>query len=156
MAASVNFGTGDADHQARPLRLSSAALGLYIAPMQIPGLVDPKTVPRASTPARADGKQPLLGLSKAAMREALIAVGIPEKQARMRVSQVWNWIYHRGVTDIAAFANISKETRALLDAHFIVGRPEVVSAQVSTDGTRKWLLRFDDGEEAECVFIPDA
>ncbi len=124
--------------------------------MQIPGLVDPKTVPRRAAPARADGKTALLGLSKDAVRAALIAAGIPEKQAGMRASQIWNWIYTRGVTEISAFANISKDTRELLDAHFVVGRPEVVTAQVSTDGTRKWLLRFDDGEEAECVFIPDA
>jgi len=127
-----------------------------MAPMQIPGLVDPKPVPRKPAPPRADGKRALLGLSKADMREVLIEVGIPEKQAKMRVSQVWNWIYNRGATDIDSFANISKDTRALLQQHFVVGRPEVVTAQVSTDGTRKWLLRFDDGEEAECVFIPDA
>ncbi|OYU14071.1 MAG: 23S rRNA (adenine(2503)-C(2))-methyltransferase RlmN [Alphaproteobacteria bacterium PA4] len=124
--------------------------------MQIPGLVDPKPVPRKPAPARADGKRALLGLSRADLRDALISVGIPEKQAKMRTAQVWNWIYQRGATEVAAFANISKDTRALLDQHFVVGRPEVVSAQVSTDGTRKWLLRFDDGEEAECVFIPDA
>ncbi len=136
--------------------LSSATRAAYIAAMQIPGLIDPKTVPRAPAPPRADGKRALLGLSKAALRDALIAVGIPEKQARMRMAQVWNWIYQRGATDIAAFANISKDTRELLARHFVVGRPEIVTAQVSTDGTRKWLLRFDDGEEAECVFIPDA
>ena len=124
--------------------------------MQIPGLVDPKPVPRKPAPPRADGKRALLGLSKAQLRSALIDAGIPEKQAKMRGQQVWNWIYQRGATDIAAFANISKDTRELLDRHFVVGRPEVVTAQVSTDGTRKWLLRFDDGEEAECVFIPDA
>ncbi|MBC7522584.1 MAG: 23S rRNA (adenine(2503)-C(2))-methyltransferase RlmN, partial [Sandarakinorhabdus sp.] len=124
--------------------------------MQIPGHIDPQTVPRKPAPARPDGKRVLLGLSKEAMRTALIDAGIPEKQAKMRVSQVWNWIYHRGVTDIDRFANVSKDTRALLAEHFVVGRPEVVTAQVSTDGTRKWLLRFDDGEEAECVFIPDA
>ena len=123
--------------------------------MQIPGLIDPVPVPRAPS-VRADGKRPLLGLSKDQLRAALIEAGIPERQARMRGSQVWNWIYQRGVTDIDSFANISKDTRALLAAHFVVGRPEIVSAQVSTDGTRKWLLRFDDGEEAECVFIPDA
>jgi len=124
--------------------------------MQIPGLVDPTPVPRRAAPPRADGKRALLGLPKPEVRAALIAVGIPEKQASMRASQIWNWIYTRGVTEIAAFANISKETRELLDRHFVVGRPEIVSAQVSEDGTRKWLLRFDDGEEAECVFIPDA
>jgi len=124
--------------------------------MNIPGLIDPQTVPRKAAPARADGKRALLGLSKAQLRDALIEAGIPEKQARMRMQQVWNWIYQRGATEVSAFANISKDTRALLDARFVVGRPEVVTAQVSTDGTRKWLLRFDDGEEAECVFIPDA
>lgn len=124
--------------------------------MNIPGLIDPQTVPRKPAPPRADGKRALLGLSKAQLRDALIEAGIPEKQARMRMQQVWNWIYQRGATEVSAFANISKDTRALLDAQFVVGRPEVVTAQVSTDGTRKWLLRFDDGEEAECVFIPDA
>ena len=124
--------------------------------MQIPGHIDPRTTPRKPAPPRADGKRALLGLARPDLRALLIEVGIPEKQANMRVSQVWNWIYQRGVTDIAAFANISKDTRALLDAHFVVGRPEIVTAQVSIDGTRKWLLRFDDGEEAECVFIPDA
>jgi 23S rRNA (adenine2503-C2)-methyltransferase len=124
--------------------------------MHIPGLVDPQTVPRKAAPPRADGKRALLGLSKAQLRDALVAAGIPEKQARMRMQQVWNWIYQRGATEVSAFANISKDTRALLDAQFVVGRPEIVTAQVSIDGTRKWLLRFDDGEEAECVFIPDA
>jgi 23S rRNA (adenine2503-C2)-methyltransferase len=124
--------------------------------MQIPGHIDPKTTPRKAAPLRADGKRALLGLSRPELRALLAGVGIPEKQANMRVSQVWNWIYQRGATDITAFANISKDTRALLDQHFVVGRPEIVTAQVSIDGTRKWLLRFDDGEEAECVFIPDA
>ncbi len=124
--------------------------------MQIPGLVDPTPVPRKPAAPRADGKRALLGLSKAQLREALVAAGIPEKQGNMRAGQVWNWIYQRGATDIDSFANISKDTRALLAEHFVVGRPEVVTAQVSIDGTRKWLLRFDDGEEAECVFIPDA
>ncbi len=124
--------------------------------MAIPGPSDPKVMPRKPATARADGKRALLGLTRSQLSAALIEAGIPEKQARMRTSQVWNWIYQRGATEISAFANISKETRHRLDQHFVVGRPEIVQAQVSTDGTRKWLLRFDDGEEAECVFIPDA
>ncbi len=120
------------------------------------GNVDPVTLPRKPAAARADGKRPLVGLSKDQLRAALIEIGIPEKQARMRMRQVWHWLYHRGATEVAGFANISKDMRELLDRHFFVGRPEVVTAQVSADGTRKWLLRFDDGEEAECVFIPDA
>ncbi|KPF66772.1 23S rRNA (adenine(2503)-C2)-methyltransferase [alpha proteobacterium AAP81b] len=120
------------------------------------GNVDPTPVPRKPASPRADGKRPLIGLSKDQLRAALVEIGIPEKQARMRMQQVWHWLYHRGATEVAGFANISKEMRELLDRHFFVGRPEVVTAQVSSDGTRKWLLRFDDGEEAECVFIPDA
>jgi len=123
--------------------------------MAIAGPVDPQVMPR-KLKARADGKRALLGLSRDQMRAALIEVGVPEKQARMRMQQVWHWIYHRGALEVADFANVSREMRELLDQHFVVGRPEIVTAQVSTDGTRKWLLRFEDGEEAECVFIPDA
>ncbi len=126
-----------------------------LPPMPIPGPVDPTVMPRKPA-ARADGKRVLIGLSKAQLRAALADIGVPEKQLKMRASQVWHWLYHRGVTEISAMANIAKDMRALLDEHFVVGRPEVVTAQVSSDGTRKWLLRFDDGEEAECVFIPDA
>ena len=123
--------------------------------MPIPGPSDPVVMPRKAS-ARADGKRVLIGMSKPQLRAALAEIGVPEKQVKMRASQVWHWLYHRGVTEVQAMANISKEMRALLDQHFVVGRPEVVTAQVSSDGTRKWLLRFDDGEEAECVFIPDA
>jgi 23S rRNA (adenine2503-C2)-methyltransferase len=123
--------------------------------MPIPGPSDLMVLPRKAS-ARADGKRVLIGLSKPQLRAALADIGIPAKQVNMRASQVWHWLYHRGVTEISAMANIAKDMRALLDQHFVVGRPEVVTAQVSSDGTRKWLLRFDDGEEAECVFIPDA
>ena len=123
--------------------------------MQIPGLIDPVPVPRAAT-VRADGKTVIVGLDRAELRAALEAAGLDPKAAKLRTSQIWNWVYNRGVTEIDAMANISKDARALIDAHFVVGRPEVVEAQVSSDGTRKWLLRFDDGNEAECVFIPDA
>ena len=105
---------------------------------------------------RADGKTAIVGLSRIQLREALEAAGMDAKAAKMRTSQIWNWVYHRGITEIDAMTNVSKEARALIDAHFVVGRPEVTQAQVSSDGTRKWLLRFDDGNEAECVFIPDA
>ena len=123
--------------------------------MQIPGLIDPVPVPRA-TPARADGRTAIVGLSRPALRSALEAAGLDPKAAKLRASQIWHWVYHRGVTDIAAMANIAKDARTLIAEHFVVGRPEVAQAQVSSDGTRKWLLRFDDGNEAECVFIPDA
>jgi 23S rRNA (adenine2503-C2)-methyltransferase len=123
--------------------------------MQIPGLVDPVALPRAA-PARADGRLAIVGLTRAELVAALVAAGIPAGQAKMRASQIWHWVYHRGVTDFDLMANVAKETRTVLAEHFVVGRPEVTQAQVSTDGTRKWLLRFDDGNEAECVFIPDA
>lgn len=123
--------------------------------MQIPGNIDPVVSPRAPV-VRADGRRDVLGLDRDELRAALIEVGVPENQARMRASQIWHWVYHRGVTDFAAMANIAKDVRAMLEQHFVVGRPEVVTAQVSTDGTRKWLLRAPDGNEFEMVFIPDA
>ena len=123
--------------------------------MQIPGLIDPVPVARAA-PVRADGKTAIVGMSRAALRAALEAAGLDARAAKMRASQIWHWIYHRGVTEIDAMANIARDVRAVIAAHFVVGRPEVVQAQVSSDGTRKWLLRFADGNEAECVFIPDA
>src|SRR3546814_6321637 len=74
----------------------------------------------------------------------------------MRAQQIWHWIYNRGATDFSAMTSISKETQAQLAERFVIGRPEVVEAQVSTDGTRKWLLRSADGQDYEMVFIPDA
>ena len=74
----------------------------------------------------------------------------------MRASQIWSWIYNRGVTDFAQMTDIARDTQALLGRTFVVGRPEVAQAQVSEDGTRKWLLRAPDAQEYEMVFIPDA
>ena len=123
--------------------------------MQIPGSIDPVPVPRAATP-RADGRIDVLGLTRAELRSVLLEAGLAERDAKMRASQIWHWVYNRGVTDFAAMTNIAKETRALLAERFVVSRPEIVTAQVSTDGTRKWLLRAPDGNEYETVFIPEA
>ena len=123
--------------------------------MQIPGFIDAVPVPRAAS-ARADGRTAIVGLTRPELIAALAAVGLDAKAAKMRASQVWHWVYNRGATEFEAMANIARDTQALLAEHFVVGRPEVTQLQVSTDGTRKWLLRFDDGNEAECVFIPDA
>ena len=123
--------------------------------MPIPGAVDPVPVARGAN-SRADGKTELVGLSKAQLREALQAAGLDEKQAKLRAKQVWHWIYNRGVTDFAAMTDIAKAQRPWLAEHFVISRPDVVTAQVSTDGTRKWLLRTGDGNEFEIVFIPDA
>ncbi len=122
--------------------------------MQIPGISDLVVVPR--TAAAATDKRDLLGLDRAELRAALLAVGIPDAQAKMRSGQIWHWIYHRGLTDFAAMSNIAKDTRELLAAHFTIGRPGIVTEQISEDGTRKWLLRTLDGNEYEMVFIPDA
>jgi 23S rRNA (adenine2503-C2)-methyltransferase len=123
--------------------------------MQLPGANHPVVTPRAM-PERVDGKRDLLGLSREELRQALIDAGVPEKQARMRMGQIWHWIYHRGVQDFTGMANVSKDVRALLEQSFVIGRPEITTEQISTDGTRKWLLRTTDGNEFEMVFIPDA
>jgi 23S rRNA (adenine2503-C2)-methyltransferase len=130
--------------------------GMNLQPlMPIPGHVDPVTVPRDATP-RADGRVDLIGLPKADIRAALEAAGMENKQARLRAKQLWHWIYNRGATDFCAMTDIAKTMHPWLAEHFVIGRPEVVEAQVSTDGTRKWLLRSDDGQDYEMVFIPDA
>jgi 23S rRNA (adenine2503-C2)-methyltransferase len=123
--------------------------------MTIPGLVDPVPVPRDFTP-RADGRIDLLGLARPRIAELFVAAGLDSKAAKLRAKQVFHWLYHRGVTEFEVMTDISKTMRPWLAERFIVGRPEVVEAQVSTDGTRKWLLRTDDGHDFEMVFIPDA
>ncbi|HWW65454.1 MAG TPA: 23S rRNA (adenine(2503)-C(2))-methyltransferase RlmN [Sphingomonadaceae bacterium] len=125
------------------------------APMQIPGGIDPVPVPRLATP-RADGRIDLIGLTREEVREALATAGMEPRQAKLRSKQLWHWIYNRGATDFATMTDISKAMHPWLAERFVVGRPEVTQAQVSTDGTRKWLLRADDGQEYEMVFIPDA
>ena len=101
------------------------------------------------------GKINLVGLTRDALRAALIAAGTPEKQARMRVGQIWAWIYAKGVRDFAVMTNLAKEYRALLAEHFVVEVPEVVTRQVSEDGTRKYLVRIAGGHEVEVVYIPE-
>ncbi|MDT7935037.1 MAG: 23S rRNA (adenine(2503)-C(2))-methyltransferase RlmN [Sphingomonadaceae bacterium] len=122
--------------------------------MHSPGLVDPVVVPRGTAPTRADGRVELIGLSKAELRAALEAGGVPKP--KLRANQLWHWIYNRGASDPALMSNIAKADRALLADRFAITRPEVAQAQVSRDGTRKWLLRLADGNEVETVFIPDA
>jgi 23S rRNA (adenine2503-C2)-methyltransferase len=123
--------------------------------MPIPGLIDPVPVPRAE--AAGDGARVnLIGLSKAEIRQALIAAGLDEKQAKLRAKQLWHQIYNRGATSFETMSDIAKPQRAWFAERFAVARPEVVVEQVSTDGTRKWLLRTPDGHDFEMVFIPDA
>jgi 23S rRNA (adenine2503-C2)-methyltransferase len=123
--------------------------------MPIPGPVDPVPVPRAVMP-RVDGKAELVGLSKGQIRATFEDSGLEPKQAKLRAKQVWHWIYNRGVTDFEAMSDIAKAQRPWFAERFAIARPDVVEAQVSTDGTRKWLLKTHDGHEFEMVFIPDA
>ena len=123
--------------------------------MQIPGGTDPVPVPR-NQPPRADGRIDLLGLTKDQLRAVLAEAGLEAKQAKLRAKQLWHWIYNRGTTDFTLMTDIAKAMHPWLVERFVVGRPEVIEAQVSSDGTRKWLLRSDDGQDYEMVFIPDA
>ena len=113
---------------------------------------DVLTIPRKLTPG---GKPNLVGMTRDQMRAALVAVGTAEKQAKMRVGQIWQWIYHWGVRDFEAMTNLAKEYRATLADNFVLAIPEVVTKQVSTDGTRKYLVRIEGGHEVEVVYIPE-
>ena len=122
--------------------------------------------PAARPPLTAPGttgaaKPSLVGATRAELRERLLAVGVPEREVRMRAAQLWHWICHRGMRDFAEMTNVGKGVRTALADAFTLDRPEVTAEQVSRDGTRKWLLRMpstgprDRGAEIECVYIPD-
>src|SRR6478609_9120467 len=106
-------------------------------------------------PPQADRRETLIGESREGLAARLEQLGVPERQSRMRVGQLWNWLYVQGATDFARMTNIAKEFRAELDSSFTLARPEIVAEQVSSDGTRKWLLRLNDGKEVETVYIPE-
>ena len=112
---------------------------------------DVLTIPRKLP----DGPTNIVGLTRDQMRAALIAAGTPEKQAKMRVNQIWQWIYHWGVRNFEEMTNLAKAYRAELAAHFVIDVPEVVSSHVSADGTRKYLVRIAGGHEVEVVYIPE-
>jgi 23S rRNA (adenine2503-C2)-methyltransferase len=114
---------------------------------------------RASASARGE-KPPLIGLDRDGLGEALRGIGLPERQVKMRVSQIWHWLYVRGVSDFSQMFNIAKEFRATLAEHFTIARPQIVEEQISADGTRKWLIRFPPRGagrpvEVETVYIPE-
>ena len=134
------------------------------AKAQMTTLSDTVQGPLEKTPLEryvAPEKPSLVGLSRTALADALGSVGVPERQRKMRVQQIWHWIYLRGTQNFDDMTSVSKELRATLEEHFTLARPEVVAEQVSVDGTRKWLLRLPGetpGErphEVECVYIPD-
>ncbi|MDI6837244.1 MAG: 23S rRNA (adenine(2503)-C(2))-methyltransferase RlmN [Rhizobiaceae bacterium] len=114
----------------------------------------------APTQDAISGKPSLIGLDREQLAAALRDKGVPEKQVKMRVAQIWNWIYVRGISDFDAMSNVAKDMREMLKANFTVARPEIVEEQVSNDGTRKWLLRFPPRGagrpvEVETVYIPE-
>ncbi len=126
------------------------------APMATSASVAPREdSARPAAEADGDARADLLSLSRGELKAALGRLGVPERERKMRGQQIWHWVHHRGVTDFEAMTNVAREMRALLARHFRISRPEVREALVSSDGTRKWLLRFADGAEAECVFIPE-
>ena len=120
-------------------------------PAAVPITQDVVTIPRET----AEGPLNLVGLTREAMREALIAAGTPERQAKMRVGQIWQWIYQWGVRDFASMTNLAKAYRAELGERFVIAVPEVVDRQLSSDGTRKYLVRIAGGHEVEVVYIPE-
>ena len=97
----------------------------------------------------------IVGLTRVQLLDALVAAGTPERQAKMRVGQVWQWVYHWGVRDFAQMTNLAKDYRALLAANFEISLPAMVTRQVSSDGTRKYLVRIAGGHEVEVVYIPE-
>jgi 23S rRNA (adenine2503-C2)-methyltransferase len=105
-------------------------------------------------------KPSLVGLSRSVLADALGGIGVPERQRRMRVQQIWHWLYVRGVQDFDAMTTLSKDLRTELQQHFTLARPDIVTEQISVDGTRKWLLALpgetpERPHHVECVYIPE-
>jgi 23S rRNA (adenine2503-C2)-methyltransferase len=101
--------------------------------------------------AESDARTPLVGLAREQLQEAVTALG----EKPFRAKQIWHWIYHRGARDFSAMTDLSKTLRTRLEDRHVVGRPSVAREQISTDGTRKWLMEYGDGQKAETVFIPE-
>ena len=118
------------------------------APITQDVLTIPRTMPESD-------KINLIGLTRDQLRDELIEAGTPEKQAKMRVGQIWTWLYHWGLRDFAGMTNLSKDLRQTLTDRFTIEIPQVVTRQISTDGTRKYLVRIAGGHEVEVVYIPE-
>nr|WP_018181907.1 23S rRNA (adenine(2503)-C(2))-methyltransferase RlmN [Kaistia granuli] len=130
------------------------------APIAVANAIPSPAAPIQSAALPLAEMSSLVGLSRPEIGEKLAAIGIEPKQIRMRTAQIWNWIYARGVTDFSDMLNVSKDLRATLAANFTLKRPEIVTEQISQDGTRKWLLRFPPRGagrpvEIETVYIPE-
>ncbi|HLS19515.1 MAG TPA: 23S rRNA (adenine(2503)-C(2))-methyltransferase RlmN [Paracoccaceae bacterium] len=109
----------------------------------------------AALPRKAPPRPALIGLSRDEMAKALSGIGVTERQIAMRTGQLWQWLYQRGVSDFDEMTNLSKGFRTDLAAAFDIERPELVTRQISEDGTRKYLLRIAGGHEVEAVYIPE-
>jgi 23S rRNA (adenine2503-C2)-methyltransferase len=121
-----------------------------------PAFIEKSPLERYAAPAQPS----LVGMPREMLAQALSEVGVPERQCRMRVQQIWHWLYVRGAQDFEAMTTLSKELRAALAQRFTLARPHIAAEQISVDGTRKWLLslpgeRADAPHEVECVYIPE-
>lgn len=116
-----------------------------------PIIQDPLTIPRTLP----SGPINLIGMSRPLMHEKLLEIGTPEKQVKMRVGQIWQWIYQKGARNFSQMTNLSKQYRELLSNNLSIDVPKVVSKQSSKDGTRKYLLKLAGGHEVEAVYIPE-
>jgi 23S rRNA (adenine2503-C2)-methyltransferase len=139
---------------AAPVAVSDAARAAGTAAIE-------KTAELTVVAGAAPGGASLVGLTRDQLKDSLVQIGVPERELKMRVAQLWHWIYFRGARDFSEMTNVGKGLRAKLAEAYTLHRPEVVSEQVSKDGTRKWLIRmpstgpFDKGAEIECVYIPE-
>ena len=97
----------------------------------------------------------IIGLQRKALANALNEIGTPAKQIKMRTAQIWQWLYVKGAQNFEEMTNLSKDFRNLLVQNFAITRPEIVTRQISKDGTRKYLLRVTGGHEVEAVYIPE-
>ncbi|MBO0903573.1 23S rRNA (adenine(2503)-C(2))-methyltransferase RlmN [Jiella sonneratiae] len=139
------------------------AVSIDLKPQESRAALAERALAAAAIPAVPQplGETPsLIGLSREELGAALASVGVPERQIKMRVAQLWHWLYVRGVSDFSQMANVSRELREKLAAAFTIARPEIVTEQVSVDGTRKWVLRFPAKGagrpvEIETVYIPE-
>ncbi|CUA89068.1 23S rRNA m(2)A-2503 methyltransferase [Chelatococcus sambhunathii] len=129
--------------------------------MQVPSQEAALRAPSQPRPVAMPVKPSLVGMTRQELRDSLAALDIPARELRMRVGQLWHWIYLRGARDFDVMTTIGKGLRARLAEAYTLARPEVITEQVSRDGTRKWLMRmpstspFDKGAEIECVYIPE-
>ena len=117
-----------------------------------PIINDVITIPRNEL---IDKKINIIGLTKLVLSEHLLKAGIEQKHLNMRLNQIWGWLYQKGITDFSKMGNISKDVKGLLSKYFSISLPTIVEKKISTDGTRKYLLRLSGGHEIETVFIPE-